>query len=132
MSACGCVYCHHTQPQNISGIERQRPISPALGSAGALLHASSLGKAWLLKLHCWRQHWLTWQGREHSVSRPVCKRRLPGVDTLCSRSTGSLARPMGSPNFHRWTVAMQWPTATSEPCEQPPGMTTYGPHPKCQ
>ena len=26
MSACGCVYCHHTQPQN-SGIERQRPIS---------------------------------------------------------------------------------------------------------
>ena len=27
MSVCGCVHCHHTQPQNISGFEQQGSVS---------------------------------------------------------------------------------------------------------
>ena len=49
---------------------------PRLGSPGS----------W--KRHCERRHWLPWQGREHSVSRPVCKRHLLGGTHFCSRSTG--------------------------------------------
>lgn len=80
---------------NGKGLFLTQRLGSAGGSAPRLLAWRSPG-SW--KLHCWRQHWLTWQGREHSVSRPVCKRRLPGGTHFCSRSTG-LGQAHGVPQL---------------------------------
>ena len=112
---------------NSKGLFLTQLHGSAWGSAPRLLTRGNPGSR---RLHCWRQHWLTWQGKKHSESRPVCKRCLPGGTHFCSRST-SLGQTHGPPKFYRWAVAMQSVMRASEPCEQP-GMTTYEPHPKCQ